>query len=101
MIIYKPITENEDSKVKYITENDFEKQLKDMDDKYITGDELKDRLKNVNSKDIKDLKEDVKTLKRKLEDIADDLKYKKEYSYRTAQLKYRHPHSRYLRSVRS
>ena len=78
VVIYKPMIENEESKTKYITENDLEKQLKDMDSKFITGDDLKDQLKNVNSKDIKDLKEDVKTLKRKLEDIADDLKYKKE-----------------------
>lgn len=78
VVIYKPMIENEESKSKYVTENDFEKQLKDMDSKFVTGDDLKDQLKNVNSKDIKDLKEDVKTLKRKLEDIADDLKYKKE-----------------------
>lgn len=78
MVIYKPISDNEKESVKYITENDLEKQLKDMDSKFITGDDLKDQLKNINSKDIKDLKEDVKTLKRKLEDIADDLKYKKE-----------------------
>ena len=78
VVIYKPMIDNEESKTKYITENDLEKQLKDMDSKFVTGDDLKDQLKNVNSKDIKDLKEDVKTLKRKLEDIADDLKYKKE-----------------------
>ena len=78
VVIYKPMIDNEENKTKYITENDLEKQLKDMDSKFITGDDLKDQLKNVNSKDIKDLKEDVKTLKRKLEDIADDLKYKKE-----------------------
>lgn len=78
VVIYKPMIENEENKSRYITENDLEKQLKDMDSKFITGDDLKDQLKNVNSKDIKDLKEDVKTLKRKLEDIADDLKYKKE-----------------------
>ena len=79
MVIYKPITDSEESKQpKYITENDFKEQLKNIDGKYITEDDLKDQLKNVNSKDIKDLKEDVKTLKRKLEDIADDIKYKKE-----------------------
>jgi pyruvate/2-oxoacid:ferredoxin oxidoreductase beta subunit len=78
VVIYKPMIENEENKNKYITENDLEKKLKNMDSKFITGDDLKDQLKNVNSKDIKDLKEDVKTLKRKLEDIADDLKYKKE-----------------------
>lgn len=62
VIIYKPISnELEENKPKYVTESDLEKQLKD-----------------VNSKDIKDIKEDIKTLKRKLEDITDDIKYKKE-----------------------
>lgn len=79
MVIYKPISENDETpSTKYITENDLEKQLKDMDNKFITGDDLKDQLKNVNSKDIKDMKEDIKTLKRKIEDIADELRYKKE-----------------------
>lgn len=63
---------------KYITENDLEKQLKDIDKKFITNDDLEKQLKSVNNKDLKDLKEDIKTLKRKLEDITDDLKYKKE-----------------------
>ena len=76
VVIYKPMIENEENK--YITETDLEKQLKDMDNKFITEDDLRDQLKNVNSKDIKDLKEDMKILKRKLEDITDDLKYKKE-----------------------
>lgn len=78
VVIYKPMIENEENKTKYITETDLEKQLKDIGNKFITEDDLKDQLKNMNSKDIKDLKEDVKNLKRKLEDIADDLKYKKE-----------------------
>ena len=61
MVIYKPISQNEEVKPKYITENDFKEQIKD-----------------INSKDIKDIKEDIKTLKRRLEDITDDIKYKKE-----------------------
>lgn len=62
VVIYKPISnEPEESKPKYVTESDLEKQLKD-----------------VNSKDIKDIKEDIKILKRRLEDITDDIKYKKE-----------------------
>ena len=61
MVIYKPITESEEAKPKYITENDLKEQMKDL-----------------NSKDIKDIKEDIKTLKRKIEDITDDIKYKKE-----------------------
>ena len=82
MIIYKPISEDEEVKqARYITENDFndlKEQLKDMDNKYITESDFKEQLKTMNSKDLKDMKEDIKTLKRKLEDIADDIKYKKE-----------------------
>lgn len=78
MVIYKPITENEEVKAKYVTETDFKEQIKDMDHKYITEDDLKEQLKGLNNKDIKDIKEDIKTLKRKIEDITDDMKYKKE-----------------------
>jgi hypothetical protein len=82
VVIYKPISEDEEIKTtKYITENDFnnfKEQIKNMGNDYVTEDDLKEQIKNMNSKDIKDLKEDIKTLKRKLEDIADDIKYKKE-----------------------
>lgn len=78
MVIYKPITENEEPKSKYVTENDFKEQIKDMDSKFITEDDFKEQIKSINNKDIKDMKEDIKALKRKLEDITDDLKYKKE-----------------------
>ena len=78
MVIYKPMIENEENKTKYVTESDFVKQIEDIDNRYVTQDDLKEQIKAVNNKDIKDMKEDIKTLKRKLEDIADDLKYKKE-----------------------
>lgn len=61
VVVYKPISETEKDTPKYITESDLKEQLKDL-----------------NSKDIKELKEDIKSLKRKLEDITDDIKYKKE-----------------------
>lgn len=61
IIIYKPISENEETKPKYLTEEDFKEQIK-----------------NINSKDIKDIKEDIKGLKRKMEDITDEIKYKRE-----------------------
>ena len=54
VVVYKPISESEDVKPKYITESDFKAQIKD-----------------INSKDIK-------ALKRKLEDVTDDIKYKRE-----------------------
>ena len=81
MVIYKPISENDENKPKYITESDFndlKEQLKNINDNCITETDLKDQLKNINSKDLKDIKEDIKTLKRKVEDITDDIKYKKE-----------------------
>lgn len=79
MVIYKPISENENkTDSKYVTENELSELLNGMNAKYITNDDLKDQLKNINGKDIKDMKEDIKTLKRKLEDIADDMKEKKE-----------------------
>lgn len=77
MVIYKPITDEENN-AKYVTESDFEERIKAMNDSYITESDLKDQIKSINGKDIKDMKEDIKTLKRKLEDIADDIKYKKE-----------------------
>lgn len=78
VVVYKPILENEPDKVKYITENDFKEQMKDINDKYMTEDDFKEQIKNINSKDIKDMKEDIKSLKRKVEDITDDMRYKKE-----------------------
>ena len=79
MIIYKPISaDNDDNKPKYITENELEEYLKNMNGVYVTESEVKEKLKNINNKDIKDLKEDVKSLKRTLEDVTDELRYKKE-----------------------
>ena len=82
LVIYKPIELNSNNdneeRPKYITEEDFEKQLKDINNRYITEDEFKEQLKTINSKDLKDMKEDIKSLKRKIEDITDDIKYKKE-----------------------
>lgn len=60
-LIYKPINSVEEQK-----------------NNYITSDELKEHLKNVNSKEIKDIKEELKSLKREIRDLSDDLKDKKE-----------------------
>ena len=78
VVIYKPISENNDIKPKYITETDFIEQLKEINNKYMTESDFKEQVKNLNSKDIKDMKEEIKILKRRLEDIADDIKDKKE-----------------------
>jgi hypothetical protein len=78
MVIYKPISDEDENKPKYMTEMEFREQIKDMDNKYVTENDFKEQIKTINSKDIKDIKEDIKILKRKLEDITDDMKYKKE-----------------------
>lgn len=66
VMIYKPeIGSAETNTPKYVTEEEFDNKLKEQ-------------IRDVNSKDIKDMKEDIKTLKRKLEDITDELKDKKE-----------------------
>ena len=78
VVIYKPMLDSEENKPKYITENELKEQIASMNGKYITADELKDQIKGLNSKDMKEMKEDIKTLKRKLEDVIDDIKDKKE-----------------------
>lgn len=59
--IYKPVNE----------------EAKQEQPKYITESDLKAQIKDFNSKDIKDIKEELKSLKRQVEDITDDLKEKK------------------------
>lgn len=53
-IVYKPIDEKEVNNVP----------------KYITEDELEERIKNIDNDDIKD---DIKELKRKIEDLSEDI----------------------------
>ena len=53
-IVYKPIDEKEINNVP----------------KYITEDELEERIKNIDNDDIKD---DIKELKRKIEDLSEDI----------------------------
>ncbi len=57
VVVYKPVVDNDDAQPKYITAED---------------------LKSFNDKELKDMKDDLKTLKRKVEDIIEDLKEKKE-----------------------
>lgn len=60
--IFKPSNEeNQTQQVKYVTEND-----------------LKEQLSNFNSKDIKDIKEELKNLKKRIREITDELEEKKE-----------------------
>nr|DAO22938.1 MAG TPA: hypothetical protein [Caudoviricetes sp.] len=62
MIVYKP------------AENEAEEQLP----KYVTEEDLKNAIKNVDIKDMRDLKEDMKNVKRQLRDLIDDMNDKKE-----------------------
>ena len=60
--IFKPSNEeNQAQQIKYVTEND-----------------LKEQLSNFNSKDIKDIKEELKNLKKRIREITDELEEKKE-----------------------
>lgn len=60
--IFKPTDEeNPTQQIKYVTEND-----------------LKEQLSNFNSKDIKDIKEELKSLKKRIREITDELEEKKE-----------------------
>lgn len=46
--------------------------------KYITEEDMNMALKNVNVKDIKEIKDDIKNLKRQIRNLSDDLKDEKE-----------------------
>lgn len=60
--IFKPVeSEAPNEQVKYITEND-----------------LKTHLSDFNSKDIKDIKEEIRGLKKRIREITDEIKTKKE-----------------------
>ena len=61
IVVYKPVSENE----------------KTDEPKYVTESVLNDKIKDFNSKDIKDIKEELKSLKRQVEDLTDDLREKK------------------------
>lgn len=46
-------------------------------EKYITEGELKEQIKGFNSKDIKDIKEELKSLKRQFRDLQEDMEEKR------------------------
>ena len=62
MIVYKPISgEEKQAETKYITENDLKAQFGDF-----------------NPKDIKDIKDEIKSLKKQIRDITDDIAEKRD-----------------------
>lgn len=62
MIVYKPISgEEKQAETKYITENDLKAQFGEF-----------------NPKDIKDIKDEIKSLKKQIRDITDDIAEKRD-----------------------
>lgn len=62
ILIYKPVTvEEKQTETKYITESDLKAQFGDF-----------------SPKEIKDIKEEIKSLKKQIRDITDDIEEKKE-----------------------
>ena len=59
--IYRPITDEKQDKFQYITKNDLDAILNDF-----------------NPKDIKDIKEEIKSLKKRIRELTDDMEEKKE-----------------------
>ncbi len=61
LIIYKPVEQSAKEETKYITQSDIKAQFGDF-----------------NVKDIKDIKDEIKSLKKQIRNVADDLEDKKE-----------------------
>ena len=62
MIVYKPVIgEEKQEQTKYITENDLKAQFGDF-----------------TTKDIKDIKDEIKNLKKQIRELSDDIEEKKE-----------------------
>jgi hypothetical protein len=59
-IVYVPQAEEKQAETKYITENDLKAQFGDL-----------------NPKDIKDIKEEIKNLKKRIRELTDDIEEKK------------------------
>ena len=63
IIVYKPV------------ENPIEEIKQPV---YVTSEELESKIKNFNAKEVKDIKDELKSIKREIRDIRDDIKDKKE-----------------------
>ena len=62
MVIYKPI----------------ENEKPEAQPKYITAEEMNEAIKNIDNKDVKDLKDEIKTIKRQIRNLAEEIKDKEE-----------------------
>lgn len=62
-ILFKPVVDDKKAK---------------KEENYVTLEQLKNELKNIDNKDIKDLKDEIKTIKRQVRDLKDEIQDKKE-----------------------
>ena len=66
-----------DGKTKITIYKPVEPEEPQVEAKYITAQELEEALKNNEVQSVKEIKEELKTLKRQIRDLSDDLKDKK------------------------
>lgn len=80
-IIYFPITDGTsivtkqlqtDGTSKTIIYKPVEGDLKNSGPKYITENDFNDKIKDINNKDLKEIKEKIKKIERQIEDISDE-----------------------------
>lgn len=75
-IATKQLMQDGTSKITIFKPSDEENPTQQI--KYVTENDLKEQLSNFNSKDIKDIKEELKSLKKRIREITDELEEKKE-----------------------
>ena len=75
-IATKQLMQDGTSKITIFKPSDEENSTQQI--KYVTENDLKEQLSNFNSKDIKDIKEELKNLKKRIREITDELEEKKE-----------------------
>lgn len=75
-IVTKQLQQDGTSKIIVFRPTLDEKEIEQP--KYITENDLKEQIKSLNLKDIKDIKEELKTLKKKIRGLEDELENKGE-----------------------
>lgn len=75
-IATKQLMQDGTSKITIFKPSDEENSVQQI--KYVTENDLKEQLSNFNNKDIKDIKEELKSLKKRIREITDELEEKKE-----------------------
>lgn len=75
-IATKQLMQDGTSKITIFKPSDEENSVQQI--KYVTENDLKEQLSSFNNKDIKDIKEELKSLKKRIREISDELEEKKE-----------------------